>query len=73
MTTPTSLSRCHFLTKSVAAALPSEVLAKPRRPGADFRIRLGFVGVGRRGKQILAVFAGAEMVALCEVYDLPEA
>lgn len=52
-----SVSRRHFLVQGAALAvplvIPSQVLAKPRRPGANDGIRLGFIGVGRRGQQLL--------------------
>ena len=67
-------TRRHFLTKvaalTVPTLIPSEVLAKPpRRKGAGDTVRLGFIGVGRRGKQLLeAMPEGAKVVAVCNVY-----
>jgi predicted dehydrogenase len=66
----TAITRRHFLTTATALSLPflipSQVLAKPRRPD---RIHLGIVGVGRRGQQLLeAMPEGAKIVAVCDVY-----
>jgi predicted dehydrogenase len=74
MTKPIHLSRRQLLVEGVAAfalplLVPSQVLGKPRRPGANDRIRLGFIGVGRRGQQLLeAMPEGAKVVAVCDVY-----
>jgi len=66
----TVISRRRFLTTATALALPalvpSDALAKPRRPD---RIHLGIAGVGRRGQQLLeAMPEGVKIVAVCDVY-----
>ena len=68
----TAISRRRFLTTATALAIPSvvpsQVLGKPRRLGANDRIRLGFIGVGRRGQQLLeAMPEGGKVVAVCDV------
>ena len=68
-----SLSRRRFLTTATALALPclipSQAISKPSRPGANDRIRLGFIGVGRRGQQLLeAMPEGGTVIAVCDVY-----
>src|SRR5271156_5305584 len=55
---------------TVAAAAMS--LAPGRVLGASDRVRLGFIGVGNRGCQLLKGFAAqpdARIVALCDVYE----
>src|SRR5579884_2332995 len=50
------------------AALPAGL----RAAGSNDRIRLGFVGVGNRGDQLLDAFLeqpDAEVVALCDLYE----
>jgi predicted dehydrogenase len=54
------------LTGAVSALSASRVL------GANERIRLGFIGLGNRGDQVLDAFLAqddAEVVALCDIYD----
>jgi predicted dehydrogenase len=61
--------RTFSMTTAAAAALsvaPSSVL------GANDQIRLGFIGVGNRGCQLLKGFVAqpdAKIVALCDVYE----
>lgn len=41
--------------------------------GANDRVRLGFIGVGNRGDQVLDAFlkqSDAEIVAVCDIYEL---
>jgi len=70
----THVSRRRFLIQVAAAPLPlfvpSHVLAKPpRRKGAGDVVRLGFIGVGRRGQQLLeSMPERAKVVAVCDVY-----
>jgi predicted dehydrogenase len=57
-----------------AAALGALAALSPglRAAGSNDRIRLGFVGVGNRGDQLLDAFLAqpdAEVVALCDVYE----
>ena len=70
---PSQLSRRRFLVTGAAALpllIPAEVLGKPRRPGANDKVGLGFIGVGRRGQQILGAFEGGKVVAVCDVYKV---
>jgi predicted dehydrogenase len=56
-------------TASAATALS---LAHGRVLGANDQVRLGFIGVGNRGCQLLKAFlphADAKIVALCDVYE----
>jgi predicted dehydrogenase len=72
------LNRREFLKRSagVGAALvlgTAATAASYRRIlGANDRVRLGFIGVGNRGTQLLQAFSqfpDAEVVALCDVYQ----
>jgi predicted dehydrogenase len=60
-------------TRNVAAAGALAALAPTARPaGANDRVRLGFIGVGNRGDQLLDAFLvhkDAEVAALCDVYE----
>ena len=41
-------------------------------PGANDKIRVGFIGVGNRGTQLLRLFMGqpdCEVAALCDLYE----
>ena len=57
---------------ATATAATAASLAPGRVLGANERVRLGFVGVGNRGCQLLKGFlahADAQVVALCDVYE----
>src|SRR5262249_30932024 len=60
-------------TQSALAAGTLAALAPTARPaGANDRVRLGFIGVGNRGDQLLDAFRvhkDADVVALCDVYE----
>lgn len=61
-------TRRQFMTQAAAFALPlvvpASAFAKPTQ-----KVRLGFIGVGRRGKQLLeAMPDGAKVVAVCDVF-----
>src|SRR5439155_19071547 len=59
-------------TKIVAVAGASAALSRFRVFGANDRVRLGFIGLGNRGDQVLSAFlkhADAEVVALCDIYQ----
>lgn len=67
-------TRRNFLKKSAATtgatliSAPSIVSAR----GANERIRMGFIGVGNRGSQLLNIFMAnkdVEIAALCDVYE----
>ena len=78
-TTTQSLSRRTFLKQSAAAtagaALAAESFGAPALPaaaGANERIRVGFIGVGNRGTQLLRGFMAqpdCTVAALCDVYE----
>jgi predicted dehydrogenase len=45
---------------------------EPGHPGANARIRMGFIGIGNRGSQLLKLFMqnpAVEIAALCDVYE----
>lgn len=57
-------------TKTIAAAGATAALSRFRVLGANDRVRVGFIGVGNRGDQVLDAFLGqpdAEVVALCDL------
>jgi predicted dehydrogenase len=65
------ISRREF-AKGVAAAGLATALRQTRVSGANDRIRLGFIGVGNRGDQVLDGFLkhrDAEVVAICDLYQ----
>lgn len=77
MKTP-SISRREFLSRSGMATAGatlgiSAISAKPHRIlGANERIRVGFIGMGNRGSQLMNLFMAhpdVEVAALCDVYE----
>jgi predicted dehydrogenase len=59
-------------TKTAALAGVSTALSSRRVHGANERIRLGFIGLGNRGDQVLDAFLehkDAEVVAICDLYQ----
>ena len=71
------MSRRDFMKKSAMAAAPIALaglgmpLAKPAF-GAKEKIRMGFIGIGNRGSQLLKLFMSnpdVEVVALCDIYE----
>ncbi len=65
------LTRRDF-TKTVALTGTGALLAAGRVVGANARVRLGWIGLGNRGDQVLDAFlrqADAEVVAICDLYQ----
>lgn len=71
-------NRRDFITKSALAAtglslgLNNLSFAGNRIAGANDKIRVGFIGIGNRGTQLLRLFMGepnCEVAALCDVYE----
>ena len=59
-------------TKTLALAGATTALGASRVLGANERVRLGFIGLGNRGDQVLDAFlkhADAEVVAICDLYQ----
>ena len=58
--------------KAAALAGVSTALSSRRVKGANERLRLGFIGLGNRGDQVLDAFLehkDAEVVAICDLYQ----
>lgn len=72
-------TRREFITKSTAAVAGVSVglntfgsIKTTRIFGANDKIRMGFIGIGNRGSQLLNLFMqnkDCEVVALCDVYE----
>ena len=76
MSEPSQLSRRRFLRRTAALAaaaaaapcfIPSGVLASPERPGANDRIGVAYIGVGRRGNQLMGLPPEGQIVAAADV------
>ena len=68
----TSLINRRQFTKTLAALSATAALSRTRIFGANDRVRLGVIGVGNRGDQVLDAFLkqpDAEVVALCDIYQ----
>ena len=66
-----TMTRRQFTTATAAAGLAT-AFAPSRVLGANERVRLGFIGVGNRGDQVLDAFLrhqDAEIVAVCDIYE----
>ena len=48
--------------------IPSGVLAAPGRPGANDRIGVAYIGVGRRGQQLMGLPRQGRIVAVSDIY-----
>jgi len=78
MPRPAQVSRRRFLSRGAALAasavavpylVPSGVLAAADRPGANARVRIGGIGVGRQGSGVLAAAAALRQVQIVAVAD----
>jgi len=73
MSTAHTLSRRRFLTASAGAGLAvplfvqARVLGAEGQPGANDRIGVGYIGVGRRGSQLMGLPKEGRIVAVCDV------
>ena len=72
----TAMNRRGFLAQSIAAttgvSLGIRALAEPSGTGANDKIRMGFIGIGNRGTQLLDRFMknpDVVVTALCDVYE----
>jgi predicted dehydrogenase len=57
---------------AIGAAAATPALLASRAPGANDRVRLGFIGLGNRGDQVLDAFLAhkdADVVALCDLHQ----
>lgn len=59
--------RASALTAAGPVILPSPVLGRAGVAGPNNRIGVGFIGVGRRGRQLMRLPADAEIVAVSDV------
>ena len=75
---PQSITRRRFLERGAAIAagvasapfiVPSGVLASQEKPGANDRVRVGFIGSGHRARLLMDQMpAGAQIVAISDVF-----
>ncbi len=66
-----AITRREF-TKTLAAVSTTAAFSSLRVFGANERVRLGFIGLGNRGDQVLEGFrqhSDAEVVAICDIYQ----
>src|SRR5438046_4570831 len=59
-------------TKTIGVAGAATALGTLRSIGANERVRLGFIGLGNRGDQVLDAFLehkDQEVVAICDLYQ----
>ena len=59
-------------TRTLAAISTTAALSSLSVFGANDRVRLGFIGLGNRGDQVLDAFrkqSDAEVVAICDIYE----
>ncbi len=64
------ITRRTFTKSTAAATVAATALSSRRVLGANERIRVGFIGVANRGRQVMDGFlqqADAEIVALCDI------
>src|ERR1700720_3124567 len=58
--------------KTAAAATVATAVSYSRVLGANDRVRVGFIGLGNRGDQVLSAFLehkDAEVAAICDLYQ----
>jgi predicted dehydrogenase len=75
MSTTKRLSRRSFVQSAAGATLaisapamiPRHVLAAPGQPGANDRVGIGYIGVGRRAQQLMGLPPDGRMVAACDI------
>jgi mono/diheme cytochrome c family protein len=75
---PQSITRRRFLERGAAIAagvasapfiVPSGVLASQEKPGANDRVRVGFIGSGHRARLLMDQMpAGAQIIAISDVF-----
>ena len=66
------MTRRDFARAAPAAAVATPALTARRALGANDRVRLGFIGLGNRGDQVLSAFLehkDADVVAVCDIYQ----
>src|SRR5947209_9515192 len=73
-TSMTRMTRRDFnkTATAIGAAAVTPALFADRVPGANERVRLGFIGLGNRGDQVLDAFLAhkdAEVVAVCDIHQ----
>lgn len=64
------VSRRRFLATAgivLPSFIPAGVLAAPGRPGPNDRIGIGYIGVGRRGVQLMDLPPQGRIVAVCDL------
>jgi predicted dehydrogenase len=73
ITMRSEMNRRGFVKSAVAAGAAMATAASARRVmGANARVRVGFIGCGNRGDQVLDAFLkhnDAEVVAVCDLYE----
>jgi len=72
MTNPLATNRRKFMTGSLAAAGLAAAPAVSNAQGANNRLRIGFIGTGNRGTQLMQLFMrepDIEVAALCDCYE----
>ncbi len=68
----TATNRRQFVTGTLAVAGAAAAPRMTRAAGANDKIRMGFIGVGNRGSQLLRLFMmqpDMDVAALCDVYE----
>src|SRR5689334_21375206 len=66
------ITRRAFTQSATAGAAALTALSASRVYGANDRVRIGFVGLGNRGDQVLSAFLthkDCEVAAICDIYQ----